>query len=173
MTLLRKDCLIKSLALSKILYTASCVTVPDKIIQKIDERIFRYLWGMRDRIKRKSVINELERGGLQMVNVQSQVSALRAAWTYCKCPEDHAWSYLPKLYFSKYGNDYFCSQEYFYWCKTVSMDKTDPFVYQDVIISYNKSKVIQYDDFCQCIINQVLFGNKFLIFKNKTLLFKS
>ena len=36
--------------------------------------------GKKDRIKRKSVINKLEKGGLQMVNVQAQVSALRAAW---------------------------------------------------------------------------------------------
>ena len=76
LTLFGKVCIIKLLALSKILYTASCLTVPDKIIKKIDTRIFRVLWGKRNRIKRKSVVNKLERGGLNMVNVQAQISAI-------------------------------------------------------------------------------------------------
>ena len=79
LTLFGKVCIIKALALSKTLYTASCLTIPDKIIKKIDTRIFRYLWGKRDRIKRKSVVNKLEKGGLNMVNVQAQISAMRAA----------------------------------------------------------------------------------------------
>ena len=78
-TLFGKVCILKSIALSTILYTAMCLTVPDKMIEKIDGRIFRSLWEKPERIKRKSVMNKLEMGGLNMVNVQAQISALRAA----------------------------------------------------------------------------------------------
>ena len=55
----------------------------------------------------------------------------------------------------------------FPWVKQI------PSFYHDIIVSYNKSKVIQYDDFCQNITNQPLFGNKFLTLKKTTLFFKS
>ena len=40
--------------------------------------------------------------------------------------------------------------------------------------SYNKfkSKVISYEDFCNNVLNQPIWGNKFIKFKNKTLFFK-
>ena len=94
LTLFGKVYMIKSLALSKRLYTASCLTVPDKIIKKIDTRIFSFLWGKRDIIKRKSVVNKLERGGLNMVNVQAQISAIRAGWVslMVSAPDNHTWA---------------------------------------------------------------------------------
>ena len=58
-----KVCIIKTLAVSKIIYVAMCLTVPDKAIKEINQILFRYLWGKRDRIKRKSTVNMLEKGG--------------------------------------------------------------------------------------------------------------
>ena len=83
LTLFGKVCIIKSMAISKITFVAMCLTVPDGIIKQIDQRIFRYFGGKRDRIKRRSVINRLEEGGLNMLNLQTQkcTCAINAAWT--------------------------------------------------------------------------------------------
>ena len=48
-----------------------------------------------------------------------------------------------------------------------------PEFYQDVIISYNKSKTIQLEDFNNNILNQPIWGNRFLKFTKKTLFFKN
>ena len=50
LTLFGKVCIIKSLAISKISYIAMCLHIPEKIIKEIDQRIFKFLWGSRDRI---------------------------------------------------------------------------------------------------------------------------
>ena len=85
-----------------------CLTVPDKAIKEINQIIFRYLWGKRDRIKRKSTVNKLEKGGLNMIDLKSQISAMRASWAsrIVTAPADSLWSYLPKSYLRIFGDDY-------------------------------------------------------------------
>ena len=78
LTLFGKVCIIKSMAISKLMYIAMCLTIPEKIIKDIDQRIFKFLWGRRDRIKRKSVINKLEEGGLNMIDLKTQICAIKA-----------------------------------------------------------------------------------------------
>ena len=51
--------------------------------------------------------------------------------------------------------------------------KTIPEFYQDVILSYNKSKIMNYEDFRVNIKNQPIWCNKYIKFEGKTLLFKS
>ena len=65
---------------SKITFMAMCLTVPDGIIKQLDQRILRYSQREHDRIQR-SVINRLEEGGLNMLNLQTQICAINAAWT--------------------------------------------------------------------------------------------
>ena len=175
LTLFGKVCIIKSLALAKIIYVSSCLAVPDKVIKQIDQQIFRFLWGKRDRIKRKSIINKVEEGGLDMIDVRSQLNAIKAAWVgrIMSAPHDHLWSFLPKSYFSKFGKDYFL-------LKTTVMYKTMflplgtiPEFYQDVVIAYNTSKQFTHEDFLRNIKSQPIWGNRFIQFKNKTLFFKS
>ena len=108
LTLFGKVCIIKSLTLSKIIYVSLCLKIPDSVIKEIDQKIFRFLWGKRDRIKRKSVINKLEKGGLIMLDLRSQICAIKAARAsrIMSRPDDHLRSFLPKFYFSKFGEDF-------------------------------------------------------------------
>ena len=104
LTLFGKVCIIKSLALSKIIYVATCISVPEKVIKIVDQKIFKFFWGKRDRIKRKSVINSIEYGGLAMIDINAHIKAMKAAWAcrIANAPESHIWSYLPKFCLSKF-----------------------------------------------------------------------
>ena len=99
LTLFGKVCIVKTLAISKIVYVSMCLTVPEKIIKEIDQRILKFLWGKRDRIKRKSIVNKLEDGGLNMIDLRSHISAIKAVWAarIVTAPANHVWSFLPKL----------------------------------------------------------------------------
>ena len=72
LTLFGKVIIIKSLAIAKIIFTAMCLPISDHVVKLIDQKIFRYLWGKRDRIKRKVVVNRIEAGGLNMIDFKSQ-----------------------------------------------------------------------------------------------------
>jgi len=175
LTLFGKVCLIKSFAYSKITFVATCLSIPDKVIKEIDQRIFRYLWGKRDRVKRKSIINNIQSGGLNMVDVRSHLNAIKASWV-CRitnAPENHVWAYLPKLYLSKFGRDFYILKT------TVTHDTSFPYIhtipefYKNIIFAYNNSKIVRTEDFHNSLSNQPIWGNKFITFKNRSIFFKS
>ena len=168
-------CIIKSLAIAKMTYVSLCLTIPEKVIKEIDMRIFRFLWGKRDRIKRESIINEIEKGGLKMIDIRVHFNAIKAAWVprIVNAPHDHMWSLLPKQYFSTFGNNYAIVKSTFTSLKMFPLLKRIPQFYQDVVLSYNASKVIHHEDFKNAIRNQPIWGNKFIMFRSEALFFKS
>ena len=149
LTLFGKVCIIKSLAITKMTYVSLCLTIPEKVIKEIDMRIFRFLWGKRDRIKRKTIINEIEKGGLKMINRWAHFNAIKAAWVprIVNAPHDHMWSLLPKQYFFTFGNNYAIVKSTFTSLKMFPLLKRISQFYQDVVLSYNASNVIHHDDF--------------------------
>ena len=100
-----------------------------------------------DRIKRKSIINQIEKGGLNMIDVRSQFSAIKASWVgrIVNAPNDHLWAYLPKRYLSKFGENYLIVKSTFTSLRMFPLLKRIPQFYQDIVLSYIKSKVIQYE----------------------------
>jgi hypothetical protein len=54
--------------------------VPTEIVKAIDKCIYDFVWNKTDRIKCKTMINELENGGLKMIDVESKIQSLKAAW---------------------------------------------------------------------------------------------
>ena len=79
LTLSGKVCIIKSMALSQLMYVAICLTIPEKIIKDIDQRMVIFLRGKREHIKRKSVIHKLQAGSLSMLDLKTQICAIKAA----------------------------------------------------------------------------------------------
>jgi hypothetical protein len=86
--------------------------------------------------------------------------------------DDPLWSYLPKLYISKFGDDNYILKTTVIKSIAFPLLNTIPEFYREVIYSYNTSKIIDYEQFYQNIKTQPIWGNKFLTFKNKTLFFK-
>ena len=54
--------------------------VPKEVIKAINKIIYNFLWNKIDRIKRKTLINDFSKGGIRMVDVESMISGLKAAW---------------------------------------------------------------------------------------------
>ena len=73
LTLFGKVCIITSIAISQLIFVAMCLAISEKIIKDIDHRIFNFSWGKRNRVKRKSVTNKLEEGGLNILDLKTQI----------------------------------------------------------------------------------------------------
>ena len=74
-----KICIIKTLGISQIMYNASCISVPDFVIKDVNKIIYRFLWGSgKEKIKRKVTTKDFEDGGLQMINIEHQINALKS-----------------------------------------------------------------------------------------------
>ena len=146
------------------MYTLFCMTFKNQILALGIKYMPKYF-----------TVNKIEKGGLNMIDLKSQISAMRASWAshIVTAPADSLWSYLPKSYLSIFGDDYLI-------LKTTIVNKTMfpslkqiPEFYQDVVLSYNKSKIMSHEDFHNNITNQPIWANRFIKLKKETLLFKT
>ena len=81
LTLFGKTCVINTLALSKILYRISVLSLPcDEEIKTINRLIFKFLWNKTDRIKRNTLIRSINEGGIGVIDVESKFMSIKASW---------------------------------------------------------------------------------------------
>ena len=81
---------------------------PDFIFRDIQESFYKFLWdGKIDKIKRNTIINEYDEGGLKMPHVQSFCYALKFSWLHKLLdPLNHSpWKILLLNSIQKFGGD--------------------------------------------------------------------
>ena len=67
--------------ISKLIYSASVLPVPDHYIQEINKLTFNFIWaGKPPKIKRNTIIGEKKDGGLKMCDFNIMEKALKIAW---------------------------------------------------------------------------------------------
>ena len=67
--------IIKTVALAKVVYLLTALSVPKWVINIINREFFSFLWKYkRDKVSRRVVINDLENGGLNMLDLDPFVS---------------------------------------------------------------------------------------------------
>ena len=74
--------MIKSLALSKINHLILSLPNPsDKIVREIQGMFYKYLWkNGPDKVKRSIVIQNYDKGGMRMVDVENFIYSLKLTW---------------------------------------------------------------------------------------------
>ncbi len=80
LTIFGKSLIIKGLAISKMIYTMSIFSIPEEVLKQTNKLIFEFIWGKRDRIKRKTLIGTKLQGGIEMIDLECKNKALKAAW---------------------------------------------------------------------------------------------
>ena len=81
LTLFGRVLIIKSLGLSKIIHSISNIEAPDGIAGAVRKNLFNFIWkNKKDRIKRTSLYQDLEKGGICMTDVDLMFRSLRLAW---------------------------------------------------------------------------------------------
>ena len=61
--------LVKSFIIPKVLSKASLITVTDDLIKEVNSLMYRFIWKGNDKIKRTTLINDIEDGGLKMLDI--------------------------------------------------------------------------------------------------------
>ena len=86
-----KVTIIKSLLIPKFVYVCSVLPTPKKLRQELDKLLFKFLWKGADKVKRVSVINEYEEGGLRTIDHEFMVCLLYTS----PSPRDLSTSRMP------------------------------------------------------------------------------
>ena len=97
--------IIKTLALSQVVYLVSSLYVPDWVINEINKEFFSFIWKYgRDKISRRVLISDFEKGGLKMIDFRSFCLASKAIWSQRLLNSNNeTWTIIPKKYMEKCG----------------------------------------------------------------------
>ena len=87
---------IKSLILPQILYISANLGVPEWFVSKVNSKLYHFLWSAKmDKVKRMTVIDKIEKGGLKMIDLESMIQAQRVMWVkrFFKQSIEAGWTY--------------------------------------------------------------------------------
>ena len=75
--------IINSLALFQLQYVASVVYVPENVIETVNETIYSFLWPKKAHVKKMTVIQEIEQGGLRCQISDVRQKQLKSCGSKC------------------------------------------------------------------------------------------
>ena len=89
---------LKTFALPKLLYICSNLAVPEWFVKQVNDLSFKFIWsGKPDKIKRKTIIAPIEKGGLKMIDFEAMVKAQKISWIKRLISDDEAsWKAFPR-----------------------------------------------------------------------------
>ena len=104
LTLFGKVLIIKSLGLSQLNYSASILNGPEDVARTVKTKLFSLWKNKRNKIKRTGLYQDLERGGIRMVDIDIMFKALKLAWIpRLLNPGSQNWKTVPDYYLRKFG----------------------------------------------------------------------
>ena len=111
LTLLGKINIIKSLGISKLIFTASVLPTPETFYEQVNKITFNFIWDSKKaKIKKNTIIGERENGGLGMIDFSLMNKALKCIWIKrFSLNENSAWTVIPNEATSHLGGIAFLS----------------------------------------------------------------
>ena len=105
LTLIGKINIVKTLALSKLIFNSSNLYLPLHVIDAANKMIFDFIWeGKPPKIKKSTIIGEKANGGLKMIDFGLMAIALKITWIQrIRQTSDAAWKVIPEYALSHLG----------------------------------------------------------------------
>ena len=108
LTLIGRINIVKTLALSKLIFNASNLYIRPHVIDEASKLIFNFFWeGKRPKIKKKHNIGEKVNGGLKMIDFDIMEIALKISWIQrIQQNSDAGWKAIPERLLRDLGGPY-------------------------------------------------------------------
>ena len=108
LTIMVNILIIKTLILPKFTFLASSCVIPNTYIKEIESCFYRFIWkGKPDKIKRLTLIGDYEKGGLNMVDINSYFKSLKVSWfKRLLSSKTSNWKVIPRKYLDKFGKNW-------------------------------------------------------------------
>ena len=168
LTLLGKITVIKSFAFPKLIYPLTVLpNPPEDQLKVINTSMFEFLWNKKpDKIKRKTIVQNLENGGLKMIDTNKFLKSLKSNWVkrLLDNTNDGLWKVFYKKKINKYGGKLGFESN----ISTKDIIQLFPIkvFFQDVILSWFEIRDPIDED---CIGKQHIWNNSKIKIQNKPL----
>ncbi len=97
--------LSKAEGLSRLVYTAFALDVPQSVIKEVDNFLLKFIWKNRPHYLKKTVLcNPIEDGGLNVIDFNTANCVFKNKWikNYLKF-KGKIWNIIPEFIFDKLG----------------------------------------------------------------------
>ena len=146
LTLIGRINIVKTLALSKLIFNSSNLSSPNYLSGAVNNMIFNFIWENKPpKIKKATIIGEKNKGGLKMIDFQTMETALKIAWVNRIRQNCHSsWKILIEHFFRQYGGFSFllnCR----YDLKLLHLNTVPPF-YHEILKYWQENKPIISED---------------------------
>ena len=166
LTIFGKITLIKTMILPKLTFLATNTTIPQTTIKDINKVFFNYIWGKRDRIKQNVLIQEIEHGGVGMIDIEAHFQAVKASWLGRIFNSHGNWNILAQKHLNSFGKNNLCLTFNCVTTKNMPCLNSVPKFYQEIIIAHSAANNAKIPTTTGDIIDQYLWGNKYLTYTN-------
>ncbi len=177
LTIFTKVVVVKSLTISQLVLNFSLLNVPNDIIKRINRLIYNFIWKSKDRIKQNVLFGNQEKGGINMVDVESKIKALKAASvSRISDSSNSKMSAIFRIYLKEIGiNLQQVLLMNFQHEKEFTEIKRIPTFYRESLLSYNQTKNIPVisNMTSSVFMSQIICGNRLFTENVKCLYIKS
>jgi hypothetical protein len=164
-----KTLVLKTLGISSLMFNFMMLNVDDRRIKEINRILYSFIWNNKERIQRNTLIGDIDKGGIAMVDIESKVKTMKAGWIK-HIVSEHKWSGVLKTSLNQLG----FTTELLMKCNFTSV-KSFPCIsavsefYQQVFINFNKCKTLTARPCNDDIFSELLWGNEFFKYKDECL----
>ena len=130
------------------------------LVKEVNKELYHFIWNGSDKVKRVAFINDLEDGGLKMLDIEcikyglSELSVLKKYIEDYICP----WIFVLDYYLEKVGGKFILQCHFDYRNLPITL----PMFYKDCLEAWSyltTKKVVSYQD----LMNQVVWNNKYIL----------
>jgi len=169
LTLFGKALVIKVLGISKLIFNFMMLEVDKYKVKQINKILYEFLWNKRERIQRKTLIADVEKGGICMVDIESKIQATKAAWVKHIISENK-WNGILQHEIEKLG----FTVDLLLKCNFTSTKEFPcitkiPSFYQDVFTCFNKCKSSGIKKDSDNVFREIIWGNNMFKINNMCL----
>ena len=163
-----KITVINTLAISKLIYLASIIKVPNTVFEEVKKMVIDFLWeGKVAKIAYSTLIQGVEKGGLKLIDFETKVKSLQLSWVRRLCDDSAGkWKLLPSIFFNTDNLPFFFSCN----CKPVK-NLVGPKFYEQIQQYWHKLTDYEIDG-ADKVRNQIIWNNRFITIQNKPFLWK-
>lgn len=139
------------------MYTATILENPEQsFIKSINKIIFSFIWGNRERIKRNTLIRNINEGGIGITDFESKLKAIKASWVLKIIQNRSSLSSLLNACVVKHNIDIpFLLNSSITRYEEFKLNSL-PVFYKEVLVAFNECKDISLTNFA----NQNIWFNK-------------
>ena len=164
LTLLGKIQVVKTFVIPKFVSKAAIISISKDLIKEINRLIYGFIWRGNDKIKRSAIINDIENGGLKMLDLESMIKAQRviALKKYLDISEN-SWKVILDEFLQGVGGKLVLSCNF----DSRKLPIYIPAFYTECFDAWSEltsTSVNSYED----VINQVIWNNKNIIVQKES-----